>query len=301
MSRDTSTPPLIAGVCCYLSWGFAPLVFQTIGGYGVGSWEILAHRSLWGVPFALLFVLMAGQGAQFLAVLRKGPVMAGLALSALLIGVNWALYVWAVNAGNVLEASLGYYLTPVLNMLAGVAIFRERLDRIGIAAVILAVAGIGLQGVALGHLPWISLILAGSFGAYGVVRKMISADAQTGLLVECLYLAVPGSLYLAWMAQHGGGHFGTSLPVSAWLIACGPITAVPLVLFSWAARRLPLSTLGFLQFIGPTIGFAIGIAEGEPLTPLRTLSFALIWIGATVFVYGAWRRTGLLPQAAVPT
>lgn len=301
MARDTSTPPLIAGVCCYLSWGFAPLVFQTIGGYGVGSWEILAHRSLWGVPFALLFVLMAGQGAQFLAVLRKGPVMAGLALSALLIGVNWALYVWAVNAGNVLEASLGYYLTPVLNMLAGVAIFRERLDRIGIAAVILAVAGIGLQGVALGHLPWISLILAGSFGAYGVVRKMISADAQTGLLVECLYLAVPGSLYLAWMAQHGGGHFGTSLPVSAWLIACGPITAVPLVLFSWAARRLPLSTLGFLQFIGPTIGFAIGIAEGEPLTPLRTLSFALIWIGATVFVYGAWRRTGLLPQAAVPT
>ncbi len=299
MPRDNPATPLIAGIVCYLFWGFAPLVFQTIGGFGVGSWEILAHRGLWGVPVALLFVLMARQGDQVLRVLRNPRVMAGLALSALLIGANWALYVWAVNAGKVLEASLGYYLTPVLNMLAGVMIFRERLDRIGIAAVLLAVAGIALQGLALGHLPWISLVLAASFGLYGVVRKLITADAQTGLLIECLYLAVPGAIYLAWMAQHGGGHFGTSPVVSAWLIACGPITAVPLVLFSWAARRIPLSSMGFLQFIGPTIGFAIGIAEGEPLTPLRTLSFGLIWIGAVVFVYGAWRRTRTLPQVVV--
>ena len=285
MARDTSTPPLIAGVCCYLSWGFAPLVFQTIGGYGVGSWEILAHRSLWGVPFALLFVLMAGQGAQFLAVLRKGPVMAGLALSALLIGVNWALYVWAVNAGNVLEASLGYYLTPVLNMLAGVAIFRERLDRIGIAAVILAVAGIGLQGVALGHLPWISLILAGSFGAYGVVRKMISADAQTGLLVECLYLAVPGSLYLAWMAQHGGGHFGTSLPVSAWLMKSA-FQSVPADLES-AALVDGCSRLGAffriavplaLPGIAATTVFAFISAWDEYLFARTFVSNSIYWV-----------------------
>ena len=299
MPQQTPATPLIAGVVCYLFWGFAPLVFQSIGLYGVGSWEILAHRSLWGVPVALLFVVMARQGDQVLRVLRNPPVLAGLAFSALLIGANWALYVWAVNAGNVLEASLGYYLTPLLNMLAGVVIFRERFDKIGVAAVLLAVGGIVLQGLALGHLPWISLILAASFGAYGVVRKLITADAQTGLLIECLYLAVPGAIYLAWMAQHGGGHFGTNLPVSAWLIACGPITAVPLVLFSWAARRLPLSTLGFLQFIGPTIGFAIGIAEGEAFTPLRALSFALIWGGAAVFIYGAWRRTRVLTPAAV--
>jgi len=156
--------PLVAGVLCYLIWGFVPLVFQAMGRLGMGSWEILAHRSIWGAPTALLFVLMAGQGPQALAVFRNPRLLAGLFLSALLIGSNWALYVWAVNSGKVLETSLGYYLTPLLNMAAGVVFFRERLDRVSIAAMVLAAIGVAVQGVAVGHLPWVSLILAVSFG-----------------------------------------------------------------------------------------------------------------------------------------
>lgn len=282
--------PLVAGVLCYLIWGFVPLVFQAMGRLGMGSWEILAHRSIWGAPTALLFVLMAGQGPQALAVFRNPRLLAGLFLSAMLIGSNWALYVWAVNSGRVLETSLGYYLTPLLNMAAGVVFFRERLDRVSIAAMMLAAIGVAVQGLAVGHLPWVSLILAVSFGAYGIVRKQIAADAQTGLFIECLILAVPGLIYALWLPSTGGAHFGLNTVSTLWLLAAGPITAIPLVLFSWAARRIPLSTIGFLQFIGPTIGFAIGVAEGEAFTPLRALSFVFIWGGASVYAVGAWLR-----------
>ncbi len=288
MAETRASRPILAGVGCYLVWGFAPLFFQAIFQMGVGSWEILAHRSLWAAPVALVFVVWAGQIRQVQAVLRKPSVMAGLALSALLIGANWSLYIWAVNVGKVLETSLGYYLTPLLNVLAGVVIFRERLDRTARIAIALAALGVAMQAIALGHIPWISLTLAFTFGAYGVVRKLVAADAQTGLFVECLFLAVPSAVYLAFLPH--GGHFGSAAPVTLWLLACGPVTAVPLVLFSWVVRRIPMSTLGFLQFIGPTVAFAIGLAEGEAFTPLRALSFAMIWGGAVVYAFGAWRK-----------
>ena len=294
MTAQKPATPLLAGVACYLIWGFVPLVFQAMARLGMGSWEILAHRSIWGAPTALLFVLMAGQGAQALGVFRNPRLLAGLAVSALLIGANWSLYVWAVNSGRVLETSLGYYLTPLLNMAAGVVFFRERLDRISIIAMVLAAIGVAVQGLAVGHLPWVSLILAVSFGGYGVVRKQIAADAQTGLFVECLLLAIPGLAYALWLPSTGGAHFGLTTTDTLWLLAAGPITAIPLVLFSWAARRIPLSTIGFLQFIGPTIAFAIGVAEGEAFTPLRAASFVFIWGGAAVYAFGAWRRMSRL-------
>ena len=290
MTDHKPATPLLAGVICYVIWGFVPLVFQAMDRLGMGSWEILAHRSIWGAPTALLFVLMAGQGAQALAVFRNPRLLAGLFFSALLIGSNWALYVWAVNSGRVLETSLGYYLTPLLNMAAGVVFFRERLDRVAIAAMVLAAVGVIIQGLAVGHLPWVSLILAVSFGGYGIVRKQIAADAQTGLFIECLMLAVPGLIYALWLPTTGGAHFGLTPIDTLWLLAAGPITAVPLLLFSWAARRIPLSTIGFLQFIGPTIAFTIGVAEGEAFTPLRALSFVFIWGGAAVYAFGAWLR-----------
>lgn len=290
MAKDTDNTPLAAGLLCYLIWGFVPLAFQAIGHLGVGSWEILAHRTLWGAPTALVFVLLAKQGAQALGVFRNPRVLAGLALSTALIATNWIVFIWAVNSGHVLESSLGYYITPLINMAAGVALFRERMDRIGVAAIGLAMVGVVAQALALGQLPWISLVLAVSFGAYGIVRKQVAADAQTGLFIECLLLAVPSLGFAIWLASRGEGHFGTGLPVTLWLIASGPITAVPLVLFSWAARRIPLSAMGFLQFIAPTISFFIGLAEGEAFTPLRGVSFAFIWAGASLFAFGAWRR-----------
>ena len=157
--------------------------------------------------------------------------------------------------------------------------------------------GVAIQTVALGHLPVVSLVLAVSFCGYGIVRKRVAADAQTGLLVECLLLSLPGLAYVVWLERSGAGHFGATLPATAWLLACGPITATPLMLFAWAARRIPLSFMGFLQFLGPTIGFTIGISQGEAFTPVRAASFVFIWAGAVVFAWGAWRRSQALRRA----
>ena len=288
---------LAAGVLCYLIWGFVPLAFQAMGKLGAGSWEILSHRTLWGAPTALAFVIAARQWPQVLGVFRNPRLLAGLTLSAALIAVNWIVFIWAVNSGRVLESSLGYYITPLFNMAAGVFLFRERLDRLGLFAMALAAVGVVVQAFALGHPPWVSLVLALSFGAYGVVRKKVTADAQTGLFIECLLLAVPSAAYVLWLAGQGHSHFGAAPALTLWLIAAGPITAVPLVLFSWAARRIPLSVMGFLQFIGPTIAFAIGVSQGEAFSALRGVSFAFIWGGAAVFTYGAWRRARALSAA----
>jgi chloramphenicol-sensitive protein RarD len=282
---------LAAGIGCYLMWGIVPLVFQAMGRLGISPWEILANRTVWALPMAFVFVVAARQGGQVRAALKNPRTMAWLALSALLIAANWSIYIWAVNSGRVLETSLGYYINPLIAMAAGALIFNERIDRLGALAIALAALGVAVQAVAIGRLPVVSLALAVSFGGYGIVRKRVAAAAQTGLLIECLLLAGPGLIYVLWLQSSGAGHLGSSLPATAWLLACGPVTAVPLVLFSWAARRIPLSSLGFLQFIGPTIAFFIGVAQGEAFTPLRAASFAFIWGGAAVFAYGAWRRS----------
>jgi chloramphenicol-sensitive protein RarD len=143
----------------------------------------------------------------------------------------------------------------------------------------------------VGGLPLVSLALAISFGGYGIVRKRVAAPAQTGLMIECLLLSGFGVAYVAWLQRSGASHLGAGVPATAWLLACGPITAVPLVLFAWAARRIPLSSLSFLQFIGPTIAFFIGVMQGEPFTPLTGASFAFIWAGVAVFAYAAWKRS----------
>ncbi|WP_372781039.1 EamA family transporter RarD [Phenylobacterium sp.] len=286
-----------AGIGCYLLWGIVPLVFQAMDRLGMSSWEIVANRTVWAVPLALVFVLMAGQGRELVAALKSPRTMAWLALSALLIGLNWSIYIWAVNSGRVLETSLGYYIIPLLAMAAGALIFHERIDRLGMVAIGLAALGVVIQTVAIGGLPLVSLALALSFGGYGIVRKRVAASAQTGLLIECLLLMGPGLAYVIWLQHSGAGHFGASVPATAWLLACGPVTAVPLVLFSWAARRIPLSSLGFLQFIGPTIGFGIGVTQGEAFTPVRAISFIFIWGGAAVFAYGAWRRSRSISRA----
>jgi len=286
---------LTAGIACYLIWGFVPLYFQAVAQAGPGSWEILAHRIVWSVPVAAVFVWMARQWGQVAGVFRQPRVLGWLLVSSLLIAVNWVVFIWAVNAGRVLETSLGYYINPLVNMAAGALIFRERINRIGQIAIGLAVVGVALQALALGRLPLVSLALAFSFGGYGIVRKRVAADAQTGLFLECLLVGVVCLAYIAWLQQAGVGHFGDPA-AAAWLVVSGPVTAIPLVLFAWAARRMPLSAMGFLQFMAPTISFMIGVAQGEAFDPLRMASFAFIWSAAAVFLWGAWK--GTRPAAA---
>lgn len=291
---------VIAGLLCYLMWGGVPLVFQAIHAVGPGAWEIMAHRIVWGAAAAGIYVLAARQLPELKRVAGDRRTLLWLVFSAVLIATNWTVFVWAVNAGRTLESSLGYYITPLINMAAGALIFRERIGRIGQAAIALAAAGVVVQAVALGHPPYVALVLAVCFGCYGIVRKRAPVGAEAGLLVECLVLLPFAVAFVAWLEAHGQGHFFSSPAAAAWLIASGPITAVPLALFAWAARRMPLSSIGFLQFLAPTISFVIGVVEGEAFTPMRAASFGLIWVGAAVYAYGAWRKTrGVRLAAAV--
>jgi chloramphenicol-sensitive protein RarD len=292
-----------AGLACYTIWGFIPLLFQLLGHRGAGAVEIMAHRIVWGALSAGVLLLAGRQARELAKVLRKPRVLAWLGLSAVLIAANWTLFVWSVNHGRLLETSLGYYIIPLFNMAFGALLFQERIGRIGQVAVVLAVIGVAIQALALGHLPYIALVLTLTFGGYGVVRKRVAAEATVGLFVECLILLIPALVFVGWLQATGRGHFAD--PQTAfWLVVGGPATAAPLALFAWAARRMPLSSLGFLQFVGPTISFFIGMAEGEPFTLVRAASFAFIWAGAAVFVYGAWRKTRgvrlAVPPAASP-
>lgn len=290
---------LAAGFGCYLIWGFAPLLFQLVGRLGATPWEILAHRTVWAIPPAMLFVWMARQGGQTLAVLRDPRTLAWLALSSALIATNWGVFIWAVNHGRLLETSLGYYINPLVMMAAGAVMFRERVDGATKAAMALAGLGVAIQAVALGRLPMVALILAFSFAGYGIVRRRVKADAQTGLLVECLILGLPGMAYVALLQANGQGHAFHAPALTFWLMAAGPITAAPLVLFSWAARRMTFAALGFLQFLAPTISFFIGLSQGEPFSNLRAVSFACIWGGAAVFILAMLRKTQAA-RAATP-
>jgi chloramphenicol-sensitive protein RarD len=302
MSHPAAAPgdsrqALLAGIGCYILWGLMPALFIVMGRAGASPWEILGQRALWSAPWAGLLVLMAGHGNQVRRVFASPRLLGMLALSALMIGSGWSVYVWAVNNGKNIESSLGYYINPLLNMAIGALLFRERIDRVGLAAIALAAIGVVLQTVALGHPPVISLFLALTFCIYGIIRKRVNVDAQAGLFVECLLMAGPGLIYVIWLARHGGGVFGAGVGKSLLLASAGPMTVIPLVLFSWTARRLPLSTIGFMQFIGPTMGFAVGLIVGERLTPLGVLSFAFIWAGVATFALGAWRASRRLQRA----
>lgn len=298
MSTTSATQPaaasntntaVAAGVLCYLIWGFIPLAFQQMAHQGAGPWEIMANRAVWGVLCALLLVLLAKQGQQTLSILRSPKTLGWLFASASIIAGNWIIYILAVNNGRTLDASLGYYLNPLLNMAAGAWIFRERISGAGKIAMALAAVGVVLQTLALGHAPWISLGLALTFAIYGIIRKRVQADAQTGLFIECLILTLPGLAYMVWLQGTGQAHFGANTSATLWLLFAGPVTVIPLALFSWAARRMPLSSMGFLQFLAPTIVFFIGLSQGEPLSLLRVVSFVFIWAAVAVFIYGAVR------------
>jgi chloramphenicol-sensitive protein RarD len=286
---QTSRQALYTGIFCYLLWGLTPLVFIAMGRAGASAVEIVAHRALWAAPWAGLLVLAAGQGGQVRAVFRQPRSLGLLVLSALMISSGWMVYVWSVNHGRNIEASLGYFITPLLNMAAGAALYRERIGRFGAAAIALALTGVVLQTFALGHPPFVGLYLAISFWGYGLIRKQIAVEAQPGLFIECLVIGLPGLAFV--VSLHLGGHdiFGRGLAHTALMMSAGPVTVAPLALFAWTARRLKLSTFGFLQFISPTIGFLVGLAMGERLSLLGVVSFLFIWAGSLVFVFGAWR------------
>ncbi len=296
--KDESRAALLAGLGCYTLWGLLPLWMYALKAVGVGPVEITAQRAVWAVLWAAGLVVVARKLPELRRVLGDPRTLGLLLVSALLIGANWLIYVIAVSSGRTLEASLGYYINPLMNMAAGALFFRERIDRLGYVAIGLAAVGVAVQTLAVGHPPILSLGLAVTFCAYGLIRKQVAADAQTGLFVETAILALPALVWVWRLQSAGQGHFGPGVATNLLILAAGPLTVAPLALFAWAARRMPLVWLGFIQFIAPTLQFFVGVAAGEAFTPLRAAAFGFIWVGAAVFAFGAWRRTRRLARPA---
>jgi chloramphenicol-sensitive protein RarD len=293
---NASAPPqtdrtgLAAAFSAYVIWGFLPLYLILVR--SVPAFEFVGWRIIWTLPLCLLIVLARRQGTDLRAALANRRTLGLLALSATLIAVNWVVYVWAIQNGQVYAASLGYYINPLVNVLLGTVLLGEKLSRPQWAAV--GLAGIGVSLLAAGALTtlWISLTLALSFGSYGLIRKQLDVGSVPGLTIESALLLLP-SLAVAWYyAQTQGSSFAVSTELSVAIMAGGVVTAFPLLLFAIAARKLPYSMLGFIQFLAPSIVFVLGLTVfGEELKPVQAACFACIWAAAAIFVWDLVART----------
>ena len=259
----------------------------------VPSMQIMAHRVVWSAVLVVGWLLWR-QGWDWWRTIAAQPrMLAALALSGVVIAFNWGLYIWAVNAGHVVETSLGYFINPLVTVALGVVVLRERLRRPQWIAVACAAAGVAWLTWSAGSPPWIALGLAGSFALYGLVRKLVPVDAVAGLGVESLFMFLPALAYVLWAeAGHGGGFIGGwSLGTQLLLVFSGVVSAVPLVAFAYGVRRIPLSLVGLLQYIGPTLQLLLGVwFFREPFTAVHALGFGAIWLGLAIFAgEGLWR------------
>lgn len=275
---------LLFGLGAYMLWGVLPLYFKAI--VGVLPSEIVAHRILWSlVLLGALVTLRHRWGAIRMAVAAP-KVLATLALTSALIAVNWLVYIWAVLNGHVLAGSLGYYLNPLVNVLLGVFLLKERLTRAQTFAVGLAAAGVAVLAIGAAEGLWISLTLASSFALYGFLRKVAPVDSLEGLSIETTILAPIAFGYVLWLQQQGASGFGTSGATDALLILGGAVTAIPLLLFTAAAKRLAYSTLGFLQYIAPSLQFLLAVLVfGEVFTTAHAVCFGAIWTALMIFAW----------------
>lgn len=286
MARSETRTGLIYGVGAYLIWGLLPLYLKLLT--TVTPVQVLGHRILWSA-LLLIVVVVALRRIGTIRTAASARVLGLLTVSALLISVNWLVYVWAVVNAHVLEAALGYFINPLVNVALGVAVLRERVRPMQGVAIGFASAGVLAMALGGGAL-WISLTLALSFGTYGLIRKVVAIDALGGLTIETLILAPFAAAVLAWSWMQGTAAWGTSLHLDALLAFSGVVTAVPLLLFALAARRLPYSTVGLLQYIGPSLAFLQAVLLfGEPLRPVHLVTFGLIWAGCAMYAWDSLR------------
>lgn len=273
----------------YLIWGFLPLYLLLVR--QVPAFEFVAWRIIWTLPICLIIVAIRRQGPEVRAALVNGRVLAWLAVSSMLIAVNWLVYVWAIQNHQVYAASLGYYINPLVNVLLGTLLLGERLTRAQWMAVAIAAVGVALLAEGALTTLWISLTLAVSFGSYGLVRKQVPVGALPGLTIESALLLIPAMALAGWYGATQGSAFFVAPALSAAIVLGGVVTAVPLLLFAIAARRMPYSMLGFFQFLAPSIVFVLGLTVfKQPLAPAQAASFACIWLAAGIFVWDlVWR------------
>jgi chloramphenicol-sensitive protein RarD len=291
---------LAAGAAAFTIWGLFPVYLHPLS--GVPAIQVIAHRVTWSCLFLLGWMLLRGELGRLTATLSRPPLLGRLAVTALLISCNWLVYVWGVTHGHIVDASLGYYINPLVNVLLGVLVLHERLNRAQWIAVALAAAAVAYLTVLAGRPPWIAFALAISFSLYGLLRKIISVDALPGLATETLLLMPLAAAYLLWSAAIGSGALTPARPaIAALLIGSGLVTAIPLFLFAYGARALPYSTVGVLQYIGPSLQLLCGVLlYRESFGPAQAAGFALLWVGLLIYAAdGLWRARSAT-RTAVP-
>ncbi|MCL1042703.1 EamA family transporter RarD [Shewanella marisflavi] len=272
---------VVLAICAYCFWGFAPLYFKLLD--HVSATEILLHRVLWSFVFMLVLMQFIGGFAKLRALFRQPKQLGVLAITSILIAGNWLLFIWAINNDHMLDASLGYFINPLINVLLGMIFLQERLRKLQWAAVSLAFTGVLIQLISFGSIPVVSLALAASFGLYGLLRKKVNVDAKTGLLVETAILVPVALIYLVANLE-SISVMENSLQMNLLLLAAGVVTSVPLLCFAGAATRIPLSMLGFFQYIGPSIMFIMAVSVfNEPFDLEKGITFAFIWSALVIF------------------
>ena len=273
---------VLSGVAAYAMWGFFPIYWKLL--HDVPAPQLLGHRIAWSFLLLFVFILLTRQWADFRSRLN-GRTLGIYLIAAVLIGVNWLTYVWAVNAGFIVETSLGYFINPLLSVLMGVMFLRERLRPAQWVPVVIATIGVVYLAVVYGRLPWIALLLAFSFGFYGLVKKLAPLGSVFGLTLETGILFLPAVAYLGWTQFSGGAaflHAGATLDVL--MIGAGLVTTVPLLMFASAAKQIPLTMIGILQYLAPTIQFLLGVfIYNEPFDGSRLIGFSLVWLALIIF------------------
>ena len=274
---------ILAGIGAYIFWGLFPIYWRLLE--EVPAIEILANRMVWSFAFMAIILTVQKDWKWFREAAHNRKTLLTYTLAAILLSINWFTYIWAVNAGFVVEASLGYFINPLVNILLGVIFLGEKLRRGQVAAVILAGLGVVYLTVSYGSLPWISLVLAFTFGMYGLIKKTARLESVHGFSLETTVLFLPALFFLLYREANGVDTLVPQGPVvTLLLVMAGPVTSIPLLLFGYAARRIPLSMLGFIQYIAPTLQFMLGVfVYAEPFPPTRLVGFSIIWLALLVY------------------
>ncbi len=290
LARRRTAIGVAAGLGAFLIWGFVPVYFKAIG--HIPALEILAHRVVWTLVILTALVAALGRLREVVVSLTSRRRLGILLVTTMLVSSNWLIFIWAIQQDRLLEASLGYYINPLVNVVLGVAFLSERLNRWQGVAVLLAVIGVGAMMVGIGTLPWVALSLALTFGFYALVRKKADVDPLVGLLVETLLMLPAAALYLIWLSSTGTGAFGLhDWAMSVLLVCSGLVTGTPLVLVMYGAQRLTLSTIGLMQYLAPSIHFLLALlVYGESFSLTHLITFLFIWTGLTIYSWDAMAR-----------
>ena len=295
----TAREGVIAGLAAYLMWGVLPVYFMTVA--AVDPTEVLAHRIIWAVPFGALIIMFRHQWPEVGRALTHRGMLGWLSISTLFIGMNWFVYIWAIQDGRIFETSLGYYINPLTNMLVGVWLFGERLRSFQKVAVALAVIGVLVLTISGGVIPWVALFLAVSFTVYAAIRKRVVIGGMPGLFVETVLLLPFAMIWIGYLFSSSQMVFATGdSSMTFWLVMAGPVTVLPLLCFALAARRVSLITVGFMQFLAPTLQFGTGIYYGETLSPAHLICFTFIWIAVAFFIFDAVKTAKKKPLPENP-